>query len=228
MANELINMSDQFQGLPMDSLIGGPLTAACDAQLKLANATADFIRVVGFLPPAKPDPNDPNAVGDTRTATFKFKRPVEIPTSPGTSLTPGEPPLPTIREETVEMEVPLLAIVKVPNLSVTTVDITFDMEVKSSFTTSLKTDAEASMEGGFSIGYGPFSAHVSIQGSVACHKENTRSSDNSAKYHVEVHAEDKGMPEGLARVMDILQSAIAPKKISRQDKTAPSTSQAGG
>ena len=41
-----------------------------------------------------------------------------------------------------------------------------------------------------------------------------RTSDNSAKYHVAVHAEDRGMPEGLARVMDIMQSAIAPKSIT--------------
>ena len=216
MANELVNMSDQFQGLPMDSLIGGPLTAACNAQLKLASATADFIRVVGFLPLEKPDPNDPNATGDTRTATFKFKRPVEVPAPPGADLSCGEPPVPTIREEEVELEVPLLAIVKVPNLSITTVDVTFDMEVKSSFSTSSKAAAEASMKGGFSIGYGVFSANVSIQGSVSCHKESARSSDNSAKYHVEVHAEDTGMPEGLARVMDILQSAIVPKSIARQ------------
>ncbi len=224
MANELVNMSDQFQGLPMDSLIGGPLAAACEAQLKLANATADFIRVVGFLPPEKPDPNDPNAVGDTRTATFRFKRPVEVPAPPGADLTAGELPVPTIHEEKVEMEVPLLAIVKVPALSITSVDITFDMEVKSSFSTSTKTAAEASMKGGITAGYPPFiSAHVSIQGSVSTHKENTRSSDNSAKYHVEVHAEDSGMPEGLARVMDILQTAIAPKNIERQgSKSNPS------
>ena len=44
-------MGDQFRGLPMADLIGGPLMAACDAQVKLANATADFIKVVGFLPP---------------------------------------------------------------------------------------------------------------------------------------------------------------------------------
>ena len=45
MAGELVKMSDQFQGLPMDSLIGGPLTAACDSQVKLARSTADFIKV---------------------------------------------------------------------------------------------------------------------------------------------------------------------------------------
>ena len=35
----------------------------------------------------------------------------------------------------------------------------------------------------------------------------------AAEAHVSVHAEDRGMPEGLARVMDILQSSVAPRKV---------------
>jgi hypothetical protein len=203
MADELVNMSSQFKGLPMGDLIGAPLSAACEAQVKLAQATADFIKVIGFLPP--PDSSkDANAVGDTRTATFKFKRPVDNPT-PGAG---------GIAEEEVELEVPLLAIVKVPNLSVTTVDITFDMEVKSSFSETQSDDKKGEFSADMSLGWGIFSAKVHVAGSVATHKENTRTSDNSAKYTVAVHAEDKGMPEGLARVMDILQTACAPRRIS--------------
>lgn len=206
--SELVNLSDQFKGLPMDSLIGGPLTAACDAQIKLANATANFIKIVGF---EAPDPSKPNELGPTRTANFKFKRPVELPQDK-IPLLPGTAP--NIGEEEVELEVPLLAIVNVPSLAITTVDVTFDMEVKSSFSSTSKTDAEASLSADVKVGWGIFSAKVHIQGKVSSHKENTRSSDNSAKYHVAVHAEDRGMPEGLARVLDILQTSVAPKKIS--------------
>lgn len=203
MADELVNISSQFKGLPMSDLIGGPLNAACDAQVKLAQATADFIKVIGFLPPAAADNKDPNAVGGTRTALFRFKRPVDNP-APGGG----------IAEEEVELEVPLLAIVKVPNLSIATVDVTFDMEVKSSFSQKESEDKKAEFAADISVGWGVFSAKVHLAGSVATHKENTRTSDNSAKYHVAVHAEDKGMPEGLARVLDILQTACAPRRIS--------------
>jgi hypothetical protein len=122
--------------------------------------------------------------------------------------------------------VPLLAIVKVPNLSITTVDVTFDMEVKSSFTSSEKSSAELEAAADVTIGWGMLKAKVHIQGKVSSHKENTRTSDNSAKYHVAVHAEDRGMPEGLARVMDILQTSIAPSTIKRV--TAGSTSSDSG
>lgn len=205
MADELVNMSAQFKGLPMGDLIGGPLNAACEAQVRLANATADFIKVIGFLQP--PEGNTDPYSGGTRTAVFKFKRPVEGKDT----LSDGSP---SIDEEEVELEVPLLAIVKVPNLSITLIDITFDMEVKSSFSSKESTDAKASLEAQMSFGWGMFKGSVKVSGSVATHKENTRSSDNSAKYHVAVHAEDKGMPEGLARVLDILQTACAPKKIT--------------
>ncbi len=200
MPQDLVNMSDQFKGLPMGDLIGGPLNAACEAQVKLAQSTADFIKVIGFNAPTSEDEYS----GGTRTALFRFKRPVD-------GTTPGAQN--PIMEEEVEINVPLLAIVKVPNLSITEVDVTFDMEVKSSFATKESSDSEATLDAEMSIGWGIFSAKAKIHGSVASHKESTRASDNSAKYHVSVHAEDRGMPEGLARVLDILQTSCAPRAI---------------
>lgn len=210
MAGELVNIADQFKGLPMGDLIGGPLTAACDAQIRLAKATSDFIQTVGFLPAAAGGAADTSP--QTRQVAFKFKRPTTAPE--GSADGAG------FYEEEVELSVPLLSIVKIPNLSITTVDIVFDMEVKSSFSAKESTDASASFDATAKFGFGMFSATVRIQGSVATHKENTRSSDNSAKYHVQVHAQDAGMPEGLARVMDILQSAVAPRQVSTPRKLA--------
>lgn len=204
------NMGDQFRGLPMGDLIGGPLMAAADAQVRLANSTATFIQQVGFRPTdqTKLDPNgkpiyDP-ATFDVRTVDFKFDRPAG-PADPKTGIVPTE---------TVSLEVPLLAIVKVPALGIDTVDIIFDMEVKNSETSKESEDKQGKFSADASVGWGPFSLKVHVEGSVATHKENTRSTDQSAKYHVEVHAADKGMPEGLARVLDMMNSAIAPKTIT--------------
>ncbi len=224
----LENMAAQFKGLPMGDLIGGPLNAACDAQVRLAKATVDFIQAVGF---EAPDTTDPNAKADpwgkTRTAKFSFDRPVLVdpgrPAAKGTG--DGDPDVPavapTIVNERVELEVPVLAIVKIPSLSITTVDITFDMEVKSSESSKESTDASASLDAEMKFGWGLFSATVKVHGSVATHKENTRTSDNSAKYHVAVHAQDSGMPEGLARVLDILAQSVAPKAVTPAALPAP-------
>jgi hypothetical protein len=198
------SMGDQFRGLPMGDLIGAPLTAACDAQVRLANATADFIKVVGFLPPA-PDSEDPSGVGGVRNVMFRFDRP-----SQSVPAGDGENPM-----ETVELEVPLLAVVKVPNLSINKVDVSFDMEVKDASQFREATDTQAAMSAEAKIGWGPFRAKVNISGSISSHKENTRSTDQSAKYHVQVHAADDGMPEGLARVMGMIAQSVAPRSITQ-------------
>lgn len=211
-----INMGDQFRGLPMGDLIGGPLMAACDAQVRLANASAQFIQQIGFMPKkdAVPDANglipfDPSTF-DTRNVAFRFNRP-QAGTQPN-----DQGVYPT---ETVELDVPLLAIVKVPALGIDTVDITFDMEVKNSERSSETEDKSGKFSADASVGWGPFSLKVHVEGSVATHKENTRETDQSAKYHVQVRATDKGMPEGLARVLDMMNTAIAPKTITKGSAT---------
>jgi len=200
----LVNMAEQFQGLPMESLIGGPLTAAADAQILLARSTATFIQTVGFDPPTV-GTTDPNRTtqGLTRYVEFDFER-------PGRSIDDKGNPL----IETVKLKVPLLSIVPVPNLQIDTVDITFDMEVKSSEASTNSTDYEAAVDATGKVGYGPFSLEVKIHGQVKTHQENTRSSDNSARYHVAVHATNHGMPEGLARVFDMMASSVAPYSIT--------------
>ncbi|QDQ86230.1 DUF2589 domain-containing protein [Alcaligenaceae bacterium SJ-26] len=200
-------MGNQFRGLPMDDLIGGPLMAACDAQVKLANATANFIKVIGFLPPASAT-DDPKAVGNVRNVTFKFDRPAPV-VNEGKSVATGAQAM-----ETVELQVPLLSVVKVPSLAIETVDITFDMEVKNSESMRETSDKTGSLEANAKVGWGVFSASVKIAGSISSHKENTRSTDQSAKYHVEVHARDTGMPEGLARVLDMMAQSVAPRQIT--------------
>lgn len=190
----LESMQNQFSGLPMASLIGTPLKAACDAQVMLAQSTVNFIRDVGFE-------------GDkTRTADFSYTRHVVT----------GKDGLGNdiIGKEDIGLEVPVLAIVNIPSLMVDEVDITFDMEVKSAESSKEIDDTKGSFSAKAKVGWGPFSVTANVSGSVASHKENTRSSDNSAKYHVQVHASQSGTPEGLSRVLDIIQDSVAPKSVS--------------
>jgi hypothetical protein len=146
-------IASEFKGLPMADLIGGPLTAVCDAQVRLANATADFIKVVGFLPPTLPAPPatiDPDSVGDIRNVSFTFTRPVQVP---AVAANPSAVPQISAKDastssETVNLTVPLLAIVTIPALSVKTVDIVFDMEVKSSSSSKSSEDEALSVKAG--------------------------------------------------------------------------------
>ena len=54
---------------------------------------------------------------------------------------------------------------------------------------------------------------ASMSGSVATHKENTRSTDNSAKYNVKVHAEQLPATEGMLKLSDYLTQMLEPSLI---------------
>lgn len=209
MADELVKMQDQFSGLDMGALIGGPLKAACDAQIMMAKATSDFIQNVGM------DAEDASGMKKLRTVDFSFQRPSTAGDGNGIGM------------EKVNLSVPLLSIVKIPSLSVDDVNVTFDMEVKSSVCSESKRDSSASADVNSGFKFGSFSANVSIKGSVSAHQSNTRKSDNSAKYHVEVHAKDSGLPEGLAKVLDILSTASEPAKIEAMNKNTASGGSSG-
>jgi hypothetical protein len=195
--DSLVNMSNQFAGLPMRDLIGGPLQAACDAQNMLAAATTNFIQDVGLQKIG----DGANAAMAARTVDFSFDRPAPA-TANATNATGGT--------EKVDLKVPLLAIINTPALSVKEVDINFTMSVSSSTSDETASDTEAGYEGSAKVSIGPFSAKVSVHGSVSSHSTNTRKSDNSAKYDVKVIARDDGPPEGLMKVLDMLSTAITP------------------
>ncbi len=203
MADGLVSMKDQFSGLDMAALVGGPLKAACKAQMMLAASTADFIESVGLEAPNK------DGKRRVRTTAFSFTRAATSEDGKG------------IGTEEVSMEVPFLSIVKIPTLMVDTVDVVFDMEVKSSTSSENESDKKGELDAKAGLKIGPFSMDVHIKGSISCHEKNTRSSDNSAKYHVEVHAKDSGMPEGLARMLDILATASAPVAIENKSEKKP-------
>ena len=178
-------IGEQFAGLPMDQLIGAPLTAAADASLRLANSTAEFINRVGF-----------DANGNLRSVAFKYEK--RSMNEDGTS-----------NLDEMKVDVPMLAIVPIPNLQVDEVNILFDMEVKQSEKSESSLDVGATLNARANFGI----VKVNVSGSVSVHQANTRSSDNSAKYHVDVRATNHGIPEGLARVLDMMAANVVPSLV---------------
>lgn len=186
-------ISNDFTGLPMEDLIGAPLQAACKAQANLAYTTLEFIKQVGFAP--ENDSNNSKLIANT--VDFKYKTPNPNGAQDGDM-------------QEASLSVPLLSIVKTPNLSIQNVNISFDMEVKSSEvekdTTKTNTDINTDIKAGFLF----CKTNINIKDNVATSREHTRSTDKSAKYHVDLSASDTGMPEGLSRVFDILNATIVP------------------
>ena len=188
-----MSVAGQFSALPMESLIGGPLQAAATAQGTLANITSDFITTVGL----EKDGDKLKA----RTVAFNYQKPVK-----NTATDKDGNTTETWEKQEMSLDVPLLSIVKSPNLQVKEVDINFNMEVKASSASTSETNKKASVDASWS-GWG---AKVSFHGSVSNKNTSQRSSDTSAKYEVKVLAKDDGAPEGLMKVLDILGEAIQP------------------
>lgn len=122
----------------------------------------------------------------------------------------------TSNNDQMKVEVPMLAIVPVPNFQIDEVAVLFDMEVKQS--ESSQTELDANLSAHATVGFSFLK--VSVSGSVSAHSSNTRSSDNSAKYNVSVTATNHGTPEGLARVLDMMAANVAPSLISSEVRDA--------
>lgn len=112
----------------------------------------------------------------------------------------------SIRGKDVVIRAPLLAIVNIPSLAVKNCVIDFNMEVKSATKSSSELNTEVNTEVTYKSFWSPVNAKINA--TVSSKNNSERSTDNSAKYSVHVEARDDGPPEGLSRMLDILQSSI--------------------
>ena len=136
-----------------------------------------------------------------RTVDFQYDKPFKTSTTDSAGVVTD-----TWDKVSLNLKVPLLTIVKAPNLQVKEVNVTFDMSVSTSDSSSNTNSQSATVSASWS-GWG---AKVAFKGSVSNKNESQRKSDTSAKYHIDVKAIDEGAPEGLMKVLDILGEAIQP------------------
>lgn len=181
-------VTEKFRGLPMRDLIGAPLFAAAEAQEKLASTAWDYYQRIAY----ETDENG-KSTGKTRTLKFDLERPVVEDGVVGQTM-----------QQTVSA--PFIGLVPIPSLLIDRVDIDFQMEVTDTSTTKSSSSTEASTN----ISSKWFGVNVQVGGKVSSSRENTRSTDQSAKYQVHVSASQQAPTEGLSKLMDIMASCIEP------------------
>lgn len=260
MESGLLSMAQQFSGLPMEALIGGPLKASAEANSMMAMTFTKFMLDNCFsivkVPeqkavkgvPADPtaNPPKPEIIGTPDIPAHDEYRPVMVvmsltravltPGSPAKPASPGDPtatpPVPAtpaspaqpaiIQNFTTSFNLPLLTIMPLNSLAVETVDINFEMEVKSSFAEEQSQESvkEAKAEVSFEAkaSFGIFS--VSIKGSASYDQKDTSTHNthyeksNSAKYTVNVHAGQLPLPKGVGIILDAFAGAIQPIQLN--------------
>jgi hypothetical protein len=239
--SDLLSMSQQFSGLPMDSLIGGPLNAAATANGAMAANQVKFMLDTCFTkeelmdtsasPPVPFIPKQWNSkpiminmsltrqvITPVSTSAGKaYADHVAAMSSTSAPITMVEPKA-DIQNVTTAFNLPLLTIIPLNSLAVQTVDIGFEMEVKSSYGEDHSNESSKSMAAEVSfeakVNYGIFSASVKGSASTKSEDKTSESShyekSNSAKYTVAVKAAQIPLPGGVKTIIDAFAGAITP------------------
>lgn len=177
-------ITGKFAGIPMSDLIAGPLTAVAESQLKLAEASYQYMMKIGF-----------DDSGNTRLVEFDLDRPAEN--------------IGGYQSVKTHVQAPFLGLVPLPSLLVEDATIEFQMEVSATTTETDSLSTETSTTANTKYGFLGLGGNVSVTGKVTSARENTRSTNQSAKYQVRVYAHQQAPTEGLARLMDILASCTS-------------------
>lgn len=176
------NVTDKFKGLPMRELIAAPLIAAAEAQQELAATAWNFYQKIAFDEDGK----------TARVLEFDIKRPIQ---QDGKMTTMSQ-----------SVKAPFIGLVLIPSLLIDRVDVDFQMEVTD--TSNVKSTTNAEVEAKASAKHWFINAEIS--GKVTTARENTRMTNQTAKYQIHVTASQQPQTEGLSKLMDIMASCIEP------------------
>ena len=176
------NVTDKFKGLPMRELIAAPLIAAAEAQQELAATAWNFYKQIAFDDDGK----------TARVLEFDIKRPIQ---QDGEMTTMSQ-----------SVKAPFIGLVPIPSLLIDRVDVDFQMEVTD--TSNVKSTTNAEVEAKASAKHWFINAEIS--GKVTTARENTRMTNQTAKYQIHVTASQQPQTEGLSKLMDIMASCIEP------------------
>jgi len=190
----MADITSQFSGLPIEDLIVSPLVGMAKGQAQLNDVTWRYISEVAFT-------KDKDGNTTARALDVQMNRVMTNPEDGSQSI------------QKIYTQVPMLPLVPLPSLAITSADIEFTMEVKTSEVDKSSKDEEFGFQASASGGFWGMKYNVSMSGKVSTHKENTRSTDNSAKYNVKVHAEQLPATEGMLKLSDYLTQMLEPSLI---------------
>lgn len=177
-----------LQAIPFGSMIGGPLKACIEAQAMAAQTSWQFIQEVGLN--TNPETGKKEAVN----VSFQFLQ----------------------NGHMVQLNVPLLTIVPIPYIAIQDIDINFKANISASSSNvseqSSSSEVNGNLEAGGGIKVGPFHMDAKMNASYSSKKDSKATQDS--KYSVEytmdvaVKAGQESMPAGLAKVLELLGSAL--------------------
>lgn len=211
------NIGAELQALPLEYMLSSPLTAVIKAQALAAQTTIDFIEKVGL----EEDPNTGEL--SVRAAQFSYDQPVPDPSNPGAVIS-----------QPATLTVPLLTLAPIPFIRISDLNVSFEFKIrdvssnqsKAEITgkTGFESTTTATGKTGFGGGLIGFLGGASASGSLeqktnvtasvsaTYQSSNRQMTDRSATFKMTMNAVQDALPEGLSRVLTILNDSINSQK----------------
>ena len=193
-------IANELKSIPMEYLIAAPLSASIKAQRELGREMIEFINLLAFGD-AKP------TGGATTKEVISLPMALERPVVNESGV---------LSKQTITVAPPILGLVPIPALLIDSIDITFSMEIHTVTASKQNTDAGITVTGKGDTTTPFYSASIEVTGKMSTQRENTRSTDKTAKYDVTVHASQQAPTEGMAKLMDLLASTVEPLTIGKK------------
>ncbi len=178
-------IAEQFAGLPLGQLIAQPLVEVAKGQAELCEVYLSYLFKMAY--------KDGKKGGETNLLTFTLNRQV-VSEEGNSSVVP------------IQVQAPLLSLVPVPAFIMDEATVRFNMEVTEQTLSKNTGTEEVTTEYGSSF----WGCHANISGKVSASHENTRKTDNSAKYEIYARAVQQEPSEGMAKLTSIFASVIEP------------------
>lgn len=177
-----------FSGLPIESLICGPIVAAAKGQQELTAVYIDTVKKLAY------GGNGTAQDNKAQTLDFTLQRPVVQESGKMTT-------------QNVQISAPLISLVPVPAFTMDELTVDFNMEVKDSSMTDDKIHSDVSSNVSFNSWFGLKS---SITGNVTSDTEHKRQTDSSATYTIHARAVQQGPTEGMQKLTSLFTNLMEP------------------
>ena len=188
-----------LKSITFENIIGAPLEACIRAQQSAAQSTVDFINAVGLQEvTTKDEEGNESTRVEAIYVSFQFIQGGRM----------------------VQMNVPLLSIVPIPYIAINTIDINFKANITAATTNTAEVSstedktkkedyAHTHKYNGWRV-KNTSSSNISAQVSSKKDSKATQESKYSVEYTIDVavHASQDSMPAGMAKVLEMIGTAM--------------------
>lgn len=187
-----------LKSLPLQDILGAPISALVQAEAQASRTALDFIEQVGFVRPADAPPGtDSLDVGTLRMVEFGYTK-LDAEGNPAQFVA----------------RIPLLALFPIPGLRVKLATLSFTAKITDVFseTTSQTTTGEVGGDGTGETGTGTDSfltrPQVGFRGSIVSASGTQGTTTSSYDLNIKVELEQTPVSPGMAKLQSMLDLAI--------------------